>query len=453
MSKLELRAVYGLGAIFSLRMFGMFMILPILTTYGMNIYEANKMLIGFAIGIYGLMQAIFQIPMGLLSDKFGRKLIIVFGLFIFACGGIIPILINNIWGLILGRALQGSGAITAAIMALLSDLTTEQNRTKAMAFIGFSLGLTFAISIVIGPILNNVIGIQGLFWIITLLALVGIILLLTVVPTTSGISILNRESSIIYSTLNKVLINSQLLKLDFSIFCLHMILMSIFMVLPSLLSYAGFLLKNQWEIYLVVILISFVAVIFIITFAETKRKIKNVFLSCIFLILLTEFLLTIASNNLYFIFISMQMFFLAFSTLETILPSMISKESPVSYKGTAMGVYSTSQFCGVACGGIASGYLYHYYGIPIVLFSCILITTIWLLISITLQEPSYMNSLRFVLTEHCITVTQANNLLQCLQKLPGISEVIIIPEEQSLYIKTDIKLTNRATIEKIIANI
>ncbi|WP_275384515.1 MFS transporter, partial [Xenorhabdus bovienii] len=184
MTPLELRATWGLGSVFSLRMLGMFMVLPVLTTYGLELHGATEALIGIAIGIYGLTQAIFQIPFGLLSDKIGRKPLIIGGLFIFVLGSIIAALSDSIWGIIIGRALQGTGAISAAIMALLSDLTREQNRTKAMAFIGISFGITFAFAIVVGPIITHQIGLNGLFSAIAVLAGCGIFITLFAVPNT-----------------------------------------------------------------------------------------------------------------------------------------------------------------------------------------------------------------------------------------------------------------------------
>ncbi len=189
----ERRATWGLGTVFSLRMLGMFMVLPVLTTYGMALQGASEALIGIAIGIYGLTQAVFQIPFGLLSDRIGRKPLIVGGLAVFAAGSVIAALSDSIWGIILGRALQGSGAIAAAVMALLSDLTREQNRTKAMAFIGVSFGITFAIAMVLGPIITHKLGLHALFWMIAILATTGIALTIWVVPNSST-HVLNRES-------------------------------------------------------------------------------------------------------------------------------------------------------------------------------------------------------------------------------------------------------------------
>lgn len=238
MTPQERRATWGLGTVFSLRMLGMFMVLPVLTTYGMALNGASEALIGIAIGIYGLAQAVFQIPFGLVSDRIGRKPLIVGGLLIFALGSVIAAATDSIWGVILGRALQGSGAIAAAVMALLSDLTREQNRTKAMAFIGVSFGITFAIAMVLGPIITHAFGLHALFWMIAVLALAGIVITLAVVPS-ADTHLLNRESSIVRGSFRKVLNNSRLLKLNFGIMCLHILLMSSFVALPLAMEKPG----------------------------------------------------------------------------------------------------------------------------------------------------------------------------------------------------------------------
>ncbi len=274
----ERRATWGLGTVFSLRMLGMFMVLPVLTTYGMALQGASEALIGIAIGIYGLTQAVFQIPFGLLSDRIGRKPLIVGGLAVFAAGSVIAALSDSIWGIILGRALQGSGAIAAAVMALLSDLTREQNRTKAMAFIG--LTGVFAIAMVLGPIITHKLGLHALFWMIAILATTGIALTIWVVPNSST-HVLNRESGMVKGSFSKVLAEPRLLKLNFGIMCLHILLMSTFVALPGQLADAGFPAAEHWKVYLATMLIAFGSVVPFIIYAEVKRKMKQVFVFCV----------------------------------------------------------------------------------------------------------------------------------------------------------------------------
>ncbi|EMX0851414.1 MFS transporter [Pluralibacter gergoviae] len=443
----ELRATWGLGTVFSLRMLGMFMVLPVLTTYGMALQGASEALIGLAIGIYGLAQAIFQIPFGLLSDRIGRKPLIVGGLLVFVLGSVIAALSDSIWGIILGRALQGSGAIAAAVMALLSDLTREQNRTKAMAFIGVSFGVTFAIAMVLGPIITHRLGLHALFWMIAGLATLGILITLQVVPDSKS-HVLNRDSGMVRGCFSKVLMAPRLLKLNFGIMCLHILLMSTFVALPGQLESAGFAAAQHWKIYLVTMLVSFVSVIPFIIYAEAKRRMKQVFILCVALLVIAEIVLWGAGPHFWELVIGVQIFFLAFNLMEALLPSLISKEAPAGYKGTAMGIYSTSQFLGVAIGGSLGGWLDGYFDSQTVFLMGALLATVWLLVAMTMQEPPYLRSLRIELPDDIAADERLRALLLAEE---GIQEVLVVPEERSAYVKIDSKITNRVNVEQAIA--
>jgi MFS family permease len=446
MTPLERRATWGLGTVFSLRMLGMFMVLPVLTTWGMALQGASEALIGLAIGIYGLAQAIFQIPFGLLSDRIGRKPLIIGGLLIFVLGSVIAALSHSIWGVILGRALQGSGAIAAAVMALLSDLTREQNRTKAMAFIGISFGVTFAIAMVLGPIVTHAVGLHGLFWMIALLATLGIVITLLVVPSSEN-HVLNRDSGMVRGCFSKVMSNPKLLKLNFGIMCLHILLMSTFVALPGELERAGLPAEQHWKVYLCTMLIAFASVLPLIIYAEVKRRMKRVFVGCVALIIIAEIVLWGAGTGFWTLALGVQLFFLAFNLMEALLPSLISKESPAGYKGTAMGVYSTSQFIGVAIGGSLGGWLDGLLDSQTVFLCGALLATLWLLVSMTMSEPPYVSSLRVELNE---AAARDPDLQRRLLATPGVSEAIIVPDEGSAYVKIDSKVTNRFDIEQII---
>ncbi|CNH69432.1 putative transporter [Yersinia pseudotuberculosis] len=446
MTPLELRATWGLGTVFSLRMLGMFMVLPVLTTYGMALSGASEALIGIAIGIYGLSQAIFQIPFGLLSDRIGRKPMIIGGLLVFALGSIVAALSDSIWGIILGRALQGSGAIAAAVMALLSDLTREQNRTKAMAFIGVSFGVTFAMAMVLGPIVTHAFGLQALFWGIAILALLGIVITLTVVPSANS-HVLNRESSMVKGSVSKVLHNSRLLKLNFGIMCLHILLMSSFVALPQMMANAGLAPAQHWVVYLVTMLVSFAAVVPFIIYAEMKRRMKQVFMGCVAVLFIAEVVLWFAGQDLWIIIAGVQLFFIAFNVMEAILPSLISKESPAGYKGTAMGIYSTSQFIGVAIGGSLGGWIFGLEGADMVFAAGAIIALVWFAVSVTMQEPPYVSSLRITLSESAVKNT---TLEERLKAQPGVTEAVVVTAERSAYVKVDIKQTNRNQLEQLI---
>ncbi|WP_312581837.1 MFS transporter [Atlantibacter hermannii] len=446
MTPLERRATWGLGTVFSLRMLGMFMVLPVLTTYGMALQGASEALIGLAIGIYGLAQAVFQIPFGLLSDRIGRKPLIIGGLAIFVLGSVIAALTDSIWGVILGRALQGSGAIAAAVMALLSDLTREQNRTKAMAFIGVSFGVTFAIAMVVGPIVTHALGLHALFWMIAVLATLGILLTLWVVPNSEN-HVLNRESGMVKGCFSKVLANKKLLKLNIGIMCLHILLMSTFVALPHQLEAAGYPTADHWKIYLVTMLIAFASVVPFIIYAEVKRRMKRVFVFCIMVIAIAEVVLWAAGPLLWQQILGIQLFFVAFNLMEALLPSLISKESPAGYKGTAMGVYSTSQFLGVAIGGSLGGWLAQYFDTQTVFLAGAVLAALWLLVGFSMEEPPYVSSIRVELPEE----VQADEALKArLLAKAGVSEAVVVPQEHSAYVKIDSKVTNRFEIEQVV---
>ncbi|MCS3459430.1 MFS transporter [Aeromonas sp. BIGb0445] len=447
MTRGELRATWALGSLFSLRMLGMFMVLPVLTTYGMSLAGATETLIGIAIGIYGLTQALLQIPCGLLSDRIGRKPLIVGGLLMFALGSVIAALTHSIWGVILGRALQGSGAISAAVMALLSDLTREQNRTKAMAFIGISFGITFAIAMVTGPLITHAIGLSGLFWLIALLAFGGIAITLWWVPAPKA-HLLNRESSLVKGGLKRVLANPRLLKLNLGILCVHTLLMSSFVALPPLLEQAGLPRDQQWKAFLCTMLIAFVSVVPFIIYAEKRRQMKRVFQICVLLMLGAEVVLWQSGLQLWGILAGLQLFFIGFNLMEALLPSLISKESPPGYKGTAMGVYSTSQFLGVAIGGSLGGLLYSQGGAALVFGSCAVLALIWFGVSLTMQEPPYVSSLRIVLPEG-VAATEA--LEQKVRAREGVKDVLLDSAERSLYVKVDSRRIKRSDLEQLVA--
>ncbi|ACY83831.1 MFS transporter [Edwardsiella piscicida] len=439
----ERKATWGLGTVFSLRMLGMFMVLPVLTTYGMSLSGASETLIGLAIGIYGITQALFQIPFGIISDRVGRKPLIVAGLLIFAFGSAVAAMTDSIWGVILGRALQGAGAIAAALMALLSDLTREQNRTKAMAFIGVSFGVTFAIAMVAGPLVTHALGLSGLFGLITLLALLGIAITLYLIPAPTS-HLLNRDASMVRGAFGSVLLRPALLRLNAGIMCVHILLMSSFIALPPLMEQAGLARGEQWKVYLCTMLIAFITMVPFIIYAEKQRRMKQVFQLCVVLMIAAEVVLWYAELHLWGIILGIQLFFFAFNMMEALLPSLISKESPPGYKGTAMGVYSTCQFIGVAIGGILGGIVYARGGAEAIFTGCAVLAVMWFVISLTMKEPPYVSSLRIVLPP----ALAADTALACqLRQQPGVNDVMLIADEHTAYIKIDSQVTSREALE------
>lgn len=447
MSGSETRAASGLALVFAFRMLGMFMVLPVLATYGMDLAGATPALIGLAIGAYGLTQAIFQIPFGVISDRIGRRPVIYLGLIVFALGSVLAANSDSIWGVIAGRILQGAGAISAAVMALLSDLTREQHRTKAMAMIGMTIGLSFAVAMVVGPLLTRAFGLSGLFLATGAMALVGIVIVMFMVPR-STCTLQHRESGVAKQALMPTLRHPDLLRLDLGIFVLHAMLMSSFIALPlALVEKAGLPKEQHWWVYLTALLISFFAMIPFIIYGEKKRKMKRVLLGAVVTLMLTELFFWKFGDSLRALVIGTVVFFTAFNLLEASLPSLISKVSPAGGKGTAMGVYSTSQFLGSALGGILGGWLFQHGGLSVVFLGCAGLAALWLAFAVTMREPPYVTSLRLPLSPEAL---REAGLTERLKAVAGVTDAVVVAEEGAIYIKLDTELLDRATLEQLV---
>lgn len=447
MSSGETRAAGGLALVFAFRMLGMFMVLPVLATYGMDLAGATPALIGLAIGAYGLTQALLQIPFGVVSDRIGRRPVIYAGLVIFALGSVLAAQADSIWGVIAGRVLQGAGAISAAVMALLSDLTREQNRTKAMAMIGMSIGVSFAVAMVVGPLLTSAFGLHGLFLATGALALVGIALVAFVVPKASAHT-LHRESGVARGQMLATLKHPDLLRLDLGIFVLHSILMASFIALPlALVERAGLPKEEHWWVYLTALVISFFAMIPFIIYGEKKRKMKRVLLGAVATLMLVELFFWEFGSSLKALVIGTVIFFTAFNLLEASLPSLISKVSPAGGKGTAMGVYSTSQFLGSAMGGILGGWLFQHGGLGVVFIGCAALCALWLVIAGTMREPPYVTSLRLPLSPQAL---REAGLAARLKAVPGVTDAVVVVEEAAIYIKLDKEILDRTALERLV---
>ncbi|WP_434606123.1 MFS transporter [Pseudomonas sp. R1-7] len=449
MSSGETRAASGLALVFAFRMLGMFMVLPVLATYGMDLAGATPALIGLAIGAYGLTQAIFQIPFGIISDRIGRRPVIYLGLIVFALGSVLAANADSIWGVIAGRILQGAGAISAAVMALLSDLTREQHRTKAMAMIGMTIGLSFAVAMVVGPLLTRAFGLSGLFLATGAMALIGILIVAVIVPRSTG-PLQHRESGVARQALVPTLKHPDLLRLDLGIFVLHAMLMSSFVALPlALVEKAGLPKEQHWWVYLTALVISFFAMIPFIIYGEKRRKMKRVLLGAVVTLMLTELFFWQFGDSLRALVIGTVVFFTAFNLLEASLPSLISKVSPAGGKGTAMGVYSTSQFLGSALGGILGGWLFQHGGLSVVFLGCAALAALWLAFAVTMREPPYVTSLRLPLSPEAI---REAGLAERLRAVVGVTDAVVVADEAAVYIKLDTELLDRATLERLVNN-
>ncbi|WP_421683559.1 MFS transporter [Stutzerimonas urumqiensis] len=446
MSARETRAAGALALVFAFRMLGMFMVLPVLATYGMDLEGATPALIGLAIGAYGLTQALLQIPFGVLSDRIGRLPVIYVGLLVFAAGAALAASADSIWGVIAGRILQGAGAISAAVMALLSDLTREQHRTKAMAMIGMSIGLSFAVAMVVGPLLTSAFGLAGLFWVTAGMALIGMGLVALVPRAQTHLR--HRESGVARQAFGSTLRHPDLLRLDFSILSLHAVLMASFVALPLALVEQGGLAKDEhWWVYLTALLVGFFGMVPFIIYGEKKRQMRRVLLGAVAVLLLCELFFLLFGSSLAALVVGIVVFFTAFNLLEASLPSLISKVAPAGGKGTAMGVYSTSQFLGAALGGVLGGWFYQLGGLGLVFGGCALLCLLWLGVVLRMAEPPYVTSLRLPLTAGALGLA---DLPARLRAVPGVTDAVVVPDEQAAYVKVDSQQLDRAALDRVL---
>jgi MFS family permease len=435
MQKQEFRAAVSLAAVFSVRLLGLFMIYPVFAAYARNLSGATPYLIGEALGIYGLTQGLLQIPFGLLSDRIGRKVMIVFGLLLFAAGSAVAALSSSIGGVIVGRALQGSGAVGAVILALVADLTSEEHRTKAMALVGITIGASFMVALVAGPIAANFIGVPGIFWLMVALALVGIAITEFAVPSPRRVSV-HRDAEAVPALIRAVLRDRELLRLDFGIFALHAMLTASFLVVPGLLGATLNLpVRDQWFVYLPVLLVSVAVMLPAIIVAEKYRRMKGVFVGAVAALAVSQLMLCFGAGNLFVLLAALVVFFSAFNVMEASLPSLITKVAPAEAKGTATGLYSSLQFLGIFVGGIVGGFANQHGGSAGVFVLTTVLALAWLVAAATMAQPSY-------LTTRLLPIAgdrkgDPETLAARLRQVPGVAEAVIIADENLAYLKVD----------------
>ncbi|WP_372981498.1 MFS transporter [Marinobacter sediminum] len=435
MNALEKRSVSALASVYAMRMLGLFMVMPVFMLLGNDLDGATPALLGFAIGAYGLSQALLQIPFGMLSDRVGRKRMIYIGLVLFAAGSLLAASTDSIYVVIAGRILQGAGAIASVLMALLSDLTREEERTKAMATVGISIGLSFSVSLVLGPLIGSVWGLSGIFYVTAALAAIALVVVHRVVPTPHQHRI-SADTHPAREMLGKVLSDRRLLRLDFGIFALHLVLTALFLAFPSILQdNLGLASRSHWWFYLSVMVTSFFAMVPFIIIGEKKRKMKPVLCGAIALLMLATAGLASVAVGLLVAWGLLFFFFMAFNLLEASLPSLISKEAPAASKGTAMGVYSTSQFMGAFLGGALGGVLLEQFGLTGVLWFMVAVLGIWFLVALTMPSPGYTSS--FVLQLQQAVAGEYDEIDDSLRRLPGVQDVVIVEGAATAYLKVD----------------
>ena len=457
MSRPERRAVAALSGIFSLRMLGLFMFLPVFSVHAHEYAGHTPLLIGVAIGIYGLTQGVFQVPFGILSDRFGRKPVIAAGLVVFALGSVVAALADGIWGVVAGRALQGLGAVAAAVMALASDLTGEAHRTKAMAVIGVSIGAAFALALVLGPAVTGVAGVSGLFWTTAVLAALAVALLYLGVPDPPRVA---RSGGATLADLASALRDGQMLRLDAGIFILHAIMIATFVALPiALRDRAGIDAADHWKVYVGVLAASVVLTVPLVVFADRKNRSRTV-------VLLGIVLLGAALAGLAAVVVPaaapagagigaggialigcMVVYFAGFNTLEASLPAMVSRAAPMRARGASLGVYSTAQYLGAFAGGVIGGWLLGAGGERAVLAACAGLCAGWLLIAFGLRQPRRLSVEQFHID--AVEREAVEALTARLLAVPGVVEAVVVAEERTAWIRVDRLRLDRPALRAI----
>ncbi len=446
MNSLERRSVAALGGVLSLRMFGLFMVLPMMALYAAGLDGATPLRVGLALGVYGLTQAIFQIPFGILSDRFGRKPLIIAGLGLFLLGSIVAALSDEIVGVIIGRALQGSGAIAAVILALAADLTRDQQRTKAMALMGMSIGASFLFALMAGPVLDQWFGMEGLFWMTAVLAFFATGLVIWVVPTpprTSG----DPVSGAAAGHFLEVLKSPQLLRLDVGIFLLHMVLTALFVAIPfALVDVLALERDAHWRVYVPVLLVSIVLMAPMLIAGMRRRLTFVVFRIAIVLLLGAFSLLFAGHERALTLLAGIGIFFIGFNLLEAMLPSLVTRIAPGYAKGTATGVYNTFEFFGVFVGGAFGGLLHGAYGGTGVFVFCALASFAWLLLSFFGSPPQLRESLTLRLSPDN---SDDASIKRALSLLPGVDQVSFFSRDRIVYLRVNEEEFDRGALRDI----
>lgn len=448
MLKTEKQAAFSLALVYAFRMIGLFMILPVFSLYASDYAGATPLLIGLAIGIYGLTQGLFQLPFGFLSDRLGRKRMIIIGLLLFCAGSVVAALAETIHQIILGRALQGTGAIAAVVMALAADLTREEMRMRIMGVIGMTIGFAFMISMIMGPILAASVGVSGIFWITAVLAISSIFIILFITPSPEQQSF-HRDAQLSIADISKVLANRELLRLDFGVFVLHMVLAATFVLFPLMLrDQLQVAVADHWQTYLSVFVLSILVMVPMIIVAEKRRKMKPLFLIGIALVALAELGLYLLSGYTA-MFLMLVLFFSGFNFLEASMPSLVAKIAPADMKGTAMGLFSSAQFLGAFAGGLLGGIMLAYEAQSEAFIQLAMVVMLWWLVAIFMRKPKAVSS-RIVSLAGLDDAAIQHFRLKA-EQLPGVQELTVYPEDRVAYMKIDRKLFDDVALDSLLA--
>jgi len=426
-------------------MLGLFMLLPVFSLHAHEYTGHTPMLVGVAIGIYGLTQGLFQVPLGVLSDRFGRRPVITCGLVVFALGSVMAAVADDIWGVIAGRALQGAGAVAAAVMALASDLTRETHRTRVMAVIGASIGVAFVLALVLGPMITALAGVSGLFWVTAALAVLAIGLLYLGVPTPPRMT--TRGGSAL-AGLGVTLRDGQMLRLHAGIFILHAVMVATFVALPiALRDRAGIDVADHWKVYIGVLVASVVFTVPLVFIADRAGRSCAVLVLGVLLLGLAFAGLAGASAGGAVLLAFLIVWFTGLNTLEATLPALVSRVAPMRARGAALGVYSTSQYLGAFAGGVLGGWFLGAGGERAVLAACAGVCVVWVLIALGLREPRRLSVEQ--LPVGVVERDSVDALTARLLAVPGVVEAVVVAEERIAWLRVDRRILDRSSLHAV----
>lgn len=453
LNRIEKKAAFSLASVFGVRMLGLFMILPVFAIYGEQLAGYSPLWLGLAIGAYGLTQALLQIPMGILSDKYGRKPVILAGLVVFLIGSIVAALSTSIYGVVIGRAIQGMGAIASAILALAADLTREEQRPKVMATIGMFIGLSFTFAMILGPIVANAFGLSGLFWFTGFLTILAMLMIQFMVPYSVN-KAPRGDSVALPEQISKLIRHPQLSRLNFGVFILHMALTACFVTLPKQFVASGLALEDHWQIYLPTLLGSFFLMVPFMIIAMKKQQEKPMFSGAVALLSLALFLLWLLPMGFWSLILSVVLFFTAFNYLEATMPSILSRLAPAGVKGSVMGIYSSSQFLGAFVGGIVGGFVASRFGEQSIFLVMAIVSLVWLVLSFGMQKLKKSKSFSFVTIID--SDEKAEAVAELLINMPGVIEATLMRDEVSdkneavAYLKVDDKVVDLSAVKTLL---
>ncbi len=446
MTGTERRAGVALAAIYFLRMFGLFIVLPVFSLQAQALSGATPQLVGLALGAYGLTQAVFQIPFGMLSDRLGRRPVIVIGLVIFAAGSVLAAFSDGIFGVICGRVLQGTGAIAATVMALAADLTREEQRTKVMTMIGVSIGAAFIAAFIAGPVIGQWGGLKGLFLFAALLSVLALALLRWGVPSGGEVRF-HRECQSEPSQIPALLKEPRLLRLNAGILLLHALLTATFIAVPLYLrDRIGLASGQHWQVYLPVFLSSVILMWPLIALAGQPQRLKLAFIAAVALLGCSELGMYLGAAGWLVFALLLVGFFGAFNFLEASLAALISRVAPADRKGTALGIFSACQFVGAFLGGALGGWCHAHWGLDSVFLLCTVLVLIWLAFAITMTMPRDVRSHTIRLGP--LNEAEGGELRARLLALPGVTEAVVIVSEGVAYLKIDPEAADLETLTR-----